>query len=94
MALSKKINLGKNKSIIGISEWLSHAPYEIPINGYDTQFLPLCNHVFKIIEVNSEYFKKVGMTLEQRRQLAITLVAYFEDYINDIGIWKAFIETN
>ena len=94
MALSKKINLGKSKSIIGISEWLKHAPYEMPINGYDTQFLPLCNHVLSIIERHSEYFKEVGMTLEERRQLAITLVAYFEDYINDIGIWKAFIETN
>ena len=94
MALSKKITLGKNKSIIGISEWLKHTPYEMPINGYDTQFLPLCNHVLSIIERHSEYFKEVGMTLEQRRQLAITLVACFEDYINDIGIWKAFIETN
>ncbi len=96
MKFKKKAALSSsNPNFISISEWIKHAPYTIPLNGYDTQFLPLCNQVLKIL--NGYGFLQDGKTslnLAKRKELAIVLVAYFEDFINDIGIWKAFVTTN
>jgi hypothetical protein len=89
-----KFKKAATNDLITITDWLIHSPYDRAILGYDTQFLPLCNHVLNILNKDQELFDFVSMKKEDKKNLAISLVAYFEDFINEIGIWKAFIDTN
>lgn len=83
-----------NSKQITLSDWLKHCPYPNVINNYDTQFVPICNQVLTIFNKHKDYFDHFEIEPEYKKSLSIAIVAYFEDYISEIGIWKSFVNYN
>ena len=79
---------------ITMTDWLSMKPYKQPIHGYDIYYLQQCQVVFRQLNKEETWFKFYGLSQTQLKELTCQLVSYFEDYINDIGIWNAFVDTN
>jgi Protein of unknown function (DUF3843) len=90
----QKKTLLVNPNQITMADWLKHTPYVVARSNYDSQFLPLCNQVLRILNDHKDWFRGLGITIEKSKQLAIALVAYFEDFISEIGIWDVFIKRN
>jgi Protein of unknown function (DUF3843) len=90
-SLLQKMVSSKN---VVLADWLSLKPYGQPVANYDVFYLKQCQEVLKILSSNDKWFQWNGVTHEQLKELSCQLVSYFEDYINEIGIWTAFVETN
>lgn len=82
-----------SKSVV-LSDWMAMKPYNQAIPNYDTFYVQQCQKVFTILSEHDKWFKWNGVTSEQLKELSCQLVSYLEDYVNEIGIWTAFVETN
>lgn len=71
-----------------INDWLAFHPYKSPIQS-DFFYLKLCNQVGDILKQYDPLYTDCAEGIDYR-QLSCSLVAYFEDIVSDIGIWKAF----
>ncbi|MCF8244269.1 MAG: DUF3843 family protein [Saprospiraceae bacterium] len=79
---------------ITILDWMKNKPYTVSHDKYDIPYLKLCRGVFDILSQQKAWFDEGKVDRELRKELACMLVSYFEDFISEIGIWKAFIERN
>jgi hypothetical protein len=94
--MKKKSLLQKimSANIITLKDWLAMKPYKHPIYNYDSFYLSQCQEVYRQLQVEGDWFKNYGLTRAQLKELTCQLVSYFEDFINEIGIWKAFVDNN
>jgi hypothetical protein len=90
-SLLQKMVSSKN---VTLSDWLALKPYGQAVPNYDTFYVQRCQEVLTHLSVYDKWFQWNGVTQGQLKELSCQLVSYFEDYINDIGIWRAYIETN
>ncbi len=79
---------------ITILDWMKSKPYPVSQDNYDMPYLKLCREVFDILSKQKAWFAEGEVNRELRKELACMLVSYFEDFISEIGIWRAFIEKN
>ncbi len=79
---------------IGISDWLNMKPYSALIPKYDEFYLESCRKVMGLFAQHEKWLDSQDMTKGLQKELACQLVSYMEDFANEIGIWKAFVETN
>ncbi|HFA51146.1 MAG TPA: DUF3843 family protein, partial [Bacteroidetes bacterium] len=79
---------------LSMKDWLQFKPYSSSIEGYDRHYLNLCNKVFDILNLRKDWFNKAAVNREERKRMACVLVSYFEDFMAEIGIWRAFIDYN
>jgi Protein of unknown function (DUF3843) len=86
--------LSGNPYIVSISDWLKMKPYETSNSAYDRHYLGLCSDVLKCLNEDKDFFNEFDINLDNRKELACMLVSYYEDYINDIGIWRAYTSYN
>lgn len=82
-----------SKSVV-LSDWMAMKPYNQAIPNYDTLYVQHCQKVFALLSEHNKWFQWNGVTSEQLKELSCQLVSYLEDYVNEIGIWTAFVETN
>jgi hypothetical protein len=73
------------------TDWLQSKPYDT-IDVYDRPYVQLCRQVFDILNKYVDYFKAVKLTRDHRKELAGVLVSQLEDFVNEIGIWQAFVQ--
>ncbi len=73
-------------------DWLKYHPYS-RFDPYDGFFLKSANRLFEYLNVPDGWFRAVFQR-EHLKELAIVLTCHFEDFINDIGLWKAFVRGN
>ena len=86
---SKKTAFGKNR--VYIKDWLYFKPYKIG-SSYDSHYLKIANKVLDILESERGWIM-LGQDFDLK-ELACILTSYFEDFINEIGIWRVFTERN
>lgn len=89
MPMSKK----KPLQMQFVEGWMATRPYTLA-SSYDTDYLMLANGVLHVLLKHDYYFKSFGLEKSDLVDLAITLVAYFEDFINEVGFWNAFVTCN
>jgi hypothetical protein len=85
-----KFNFSNSKVLM--KDWMAMKPYPNP-SQYDQFYLKLCNDVFDIID-NDGWFEDQDIEREDVVKLACVIVSYYEDFINEIGIWSAFVNHN
>ena len=85
--------LTASNSVI-LKDWLAMKPYDNPIPKYDMFYLNQCQKVHSHLLTHRKKLEDWDVSLPQFKGLACQIVSYFEDYIVEIGIWKAFIDTN
>jgi hypothetical protein len=82
------------KDQVYMIDWLKLKPYPNPNLKYDTFYVNLCNVVYEMLKEEEDFFDDIDMEREQIKQLACMIISYYEDFISEIGIWKAFTEHN
>jgi Protein of unknown function (DUF3843) len=82
------------KDQVFMVDWLKLKPYQNPNLKYDNFYVNLCNTVYEILKGEEGFFDDQEMEREQLKQLACVIVSYYEDFISEIGIWKAFTQHN
>jgi Protein of unknown function (DUF3843) len=94
--MKKKSLLQKMMStnLISTKDWLAMKPYGSPVIKYDDFYVLQCQKVYQILNEQVAWFQKYGVSRDQMKQLTCQLVSYFEDFINDIGIWRGYIDYN
>jgi hypothetical protein len=86
----------KKKSLsptITVQDWLKVKPYKVP-SAYDTYYIQLCREVYDVLSEYDDWLYEIEVENEEKKQLAVVLVSYYEDFISEVGIWKAFTEKN
>ncbi len=73
-------------NIITMEDWLDLHPYGKNTSS-DFYYVRLANHLFDLL---SGSLLRNEFSQERRKDMALTVTAYFEDVISDIGLWKAF----
>lgn len=101
--MSSRLRKHKLKTVsISLEEWQFGKPYlsiedfnYLPAEGYEEYYVQTVNEVLKVLLKESGFLKKeFRYGPDEYRSMAIILTSYFEYQINDIGIWKYFIDTN
>lgn len=87
----KEKRFGKNK--IFIKDWLEFKPYKIG-KKYDSYYVKMANRVLELLEGEKAVFDRWESDKKSNRVLACVLTNYFEDFINDIGVWRVFTKKN
>lgn len=78
---------------IYITDWLKWKPYKNFI-GYDKAYVEIANEVLSLIKSYHSWFDSFEFSDGDLKTLAIIVTSYFEDFINEIGIWDAFTRRN
>lgn len=87
----KKRKINSNK--IYLLEWEKTRPY----NGhkkYSEFYVQLSNDILKVIQSKHDLLGGQELGIAACKKLAMMIASYFEDYINEIGIWDYFIKKN
>lgn len=72
------------------ADWLRLKPYTTA-GAYDRAYIQLCQQVFDILSEYKDFFRLMELSRDQRKEMACVLVSQLEDFINEIGIWRAFV---
>ncbi len=83
-----------SSNLITMKDWLAMKPYATPIIKYDDFYVLQCQKVHQVLNEQSAWLQKYGVSRDQMKELTCQLVSYFEDYINKIGIWRSYIDYN
>ncbi|MCB0707499.1 MAG: DUF3843 family protein, partial [Saprospiraceae bacterium] len=79
---------------IYVKDWLKWKPYSSHTR-YDKDFVAIANEVKNLLQNHpGGWFHSFDYRKEDYKNLALLLTSYFEDYISEIGIWKAYIDYN
>jgi hypothetical protein len=77
-----------------IGDWLKLKPYSIASN-HDMKYLELSQQIYKMLGKRfTEEFKGWQYQRENLVELSVVLASYVEDFVSEIGIWKAFTDYN
>jgi hypothetical protein len=69
------------------SDWMNYHPFHIVCKS-DYYYIKLSNKILNEIET---IFKGDKFSSEVKRKMAVTVTAYFEDVISQLGLWKALL---
>ena len=75
------------KKVIFTQEWMAMHPYEKP-DEVDQYYTELANEIYHALD--EACFTHNFKNVEDAKQLALSIAAYFEDILSDTGIWKTF----
>lgn len=81
------------KHNIKISDWLASKPYKQP-TSYDSYYIKLANRVLRLLKKHHLWFFQRRIYDNHLKDLSVILISYFEDFINELGIWQVFTEHN
>ncbi len=73
-----------------MQRWLSFHSYNAPQLS-DYYYLKLCNEIYNLLRDDDFPDGEIGISDEQKKDLACFITGYFEDVISGPGLWKAFI---
>ena len=73
-------------------DWLKYRPYQ-QFSSYDRHYVKLAQSVFAHLNHPKQEFRDL-FHRDDLIKIAVILTCYYEDYINEIGIWQAFIQKN
>lgn len=90
MKRKKKRILGRK---ISNQQWLKFKPYST-VTSYDSYYIGKAVGVYKILRFHKSWFAPYGFSSNDLGTLACILTSHFEDFINEIGIWQFFQQTN
>lgn len=72
---------------LSTQDWLKYRPYE-RFSAYDGYYLRQANAIFNLLNHPTEGFRKYFQR-NHLMEMAILITCHFEDFINNIGLWKA-----
>ncbi len=72
-----------------ITDWMKYRPYKIP-STYDGYYLKLANSALAYLDRQEAGFKG-AFRREHLKELAILITCHFEDFISEIGLWRALV---
>ncbi|MCB0583502.1 MAG: DUF3843 family protein [Phaeodactylibacter sp.] len=72
-----------------ITDWMKYRPYKIP-SAYDSYYLKLANSALAYLDRPETGFKGI-FRREHLKELAVLLTCHFEDFICEIGLWRALV---
>ena len=75
-----------------IQDWMALRPYDAH-SDYDLHYLRIANKIYERI-FNSGYPGSYIPEAPDPAMLACIIASYYEDYVCEIGIWKAFTSRN
>lgn len=78
-----------SSSPVSMADWLAFKPYNAA-TPYDKFYLDLANEVFSFLNHPESNMRDVF----ERKLLvkaSVALVSHFEDFINELGLWSAFV---
>ena len=75
------------KKVIFTQDWMAKHPYEKP-DEVDLYYTELANEIYHALD--EACFTHNFKNVEDAKQLALSIAAYFEDILSDTGIWKTF----
>ena len=75
------------KKVIFTQDWMAKHPYEKP-DEVDQYYTELANEIYHALD--EACFTHNFKSVEDAKQLALSIAAYFEDILSDTGIWKTF----
>ena len=75
------------KKVIFTQDWMAKHPYEKP-DEVDQYYTELANEIYHALD--EACFTHNFKNVEDAKQLALSIAAYFEDILSDAGIWKTF----
>jgi len=79
------------KKFVNINWYMERKPYSTH-TSYDLYYLGICRDLFAIIDkLADEYDDVVILDEEDCREMAYVFTAYFEDQVNQIGVWGSLI---
>ena len=87
--MSKTRKFGRS---LTTKDWMKYRPYN-NFSGYDGYYLKLAKTVFEYLNHPQWGFKET-LSREDLREVAVLLTCHFEDFINGIGLWQAFLRKN
>lgn len=91
MAKKRKRKLGKSSQVT--RAWIELKPYSA-LTSYDRYYINQSELVLGILKQFSDLFRHFEIGQEELPSLACILTSYFEDFINEIGIWSVFTQRN
>jgi hypothetical protein len=74
------------------ADWMRQRPYR-QFGAYDRYYLDVANRVWHHLS-NDQFGLGLYMDGEAMKSLAVSLTGYFEDFVNNIGIWAAVRRVN
>lgn len=74
---------------IHTTDWLKYHPYN-RFSPYDGYYLKQANDIFNFLNKPGTPFREVFQR-EDLKTLAVVLTCHFEDFVSDIGIWRAVV---
>jgi hypothetical protein len=78
---------------VNIEDWMKFRPYERFTPHYDAFYLRLSNRVFDLLNAEQNNFRRL-LPRSDMVELSVVLTSWFEDFVNDIGLWSAFVRKN
>lgn len=67
-------------------------PYDVHTD-YDLHYLRIANKIYTLIFA-AKHLNLFGQDIPEPKKLACIITSYYEDYVCEIGIWKAFTSYN
>lgn len=94
---SKSFRMAKSQSsslqMQFVESWMATRPYE-QASTYDTEYIIVGHAVLDMLMDQGDFFSSFGLGKPELVHLSTTLVSYFEDFINETGFFRAFVEHN
>ncbi|MEY4925670.1 MAG: hypothetical protein RI894_106, partial [Bacteroidota bacterium] len=98
--MSKFFKSNKTKAIplsnkIYMAEWMLQRPYE-KSSAYDECYVHVCNQILPIARnlIDMGAYRMSETSIETSKSLTFVLASYLEDFVSEIGLWKAFTDEN
>ncbi|MEN0005029.1 MAG: DUF3843 family protein [Bacteroidota bacterium] len=82
------------KKEVSIQDWLGFKPYK-KYDNYDVAYLKLAREIQTVLEPIKDFFYVIDVEEdEQILLIACIVTSYVEDFISEIGLWKALVQQN
>jgi len=79
-----------SNSPLTTADWLVYRPYKL-FQAYDNYYLKLAGKVFEYFNDPNNHFRGIW-DRDALKKLSIVLTCHFEDFANEIGLWRALTE--
>ena len=73
--------------------WMNTRPYRVA-SDFDAVYLAEAHQIYYVLDAHRPFFQEFELNYLHMVDLATMLVAYYEDFISETGIWKAFVVYN
>jgi hypothetical protein len=70
-------------------DWMKYRPYD-EFSSYDGYYLRQANAIFEFLNKPGREFRDI-FHRDQLKEMAIIITCHFEDFISEIGLWRAVV---